>query len=511
MSLTEQTSNDLKVASIIMHKLGATMKDFQSHSYSIFALNEQWRNLQNIFVTAHNSLENRVKEFESKEREFNINNNQIENIQKEVELKQKKLEFEEKSLSERIEQVEIREKQVKEWCEALELEKTAVIERCGAVEMKEKWFMAGFERIKAVDIEEKKVEERMRAVEEMQRMVEKREKEAKAVAEEMELREKGLKLKDDELSKLFLVLKEEKEVLELKKKELDELYNVVELKENEMKETMEIKEKEISKYRETMNEVSKEKKLKEIEVNEHCESKLNESYQLENLMEKRSDDSREKQSGSCSLTLVNRELVHSDISRVTYAVDSSSSKIGHDIHSLCKNMNTDGVRSYLINHVKEHYILQERVLDAIRFAPNPGKLVLDVCQSFHQNYPDKGEHVANNSCIFLLEQFSKLSAPITRDVEDDAIYFAGVLKNWLKNNCTPADNFGFLQFLAAFKLAGCYDADELLRVLGRLFGGSEVYRHEKQASLCRALGLSEKIPGMLIHLLYKLSLLIYSF
>lgn len=298
MSLTEQTSNDLKVASIIMHKLGATMKDFQSHSYSIFALNEQWRNLQNIFVTAHNSLENRVKEFESKEREFNINNNQIENFQKEVELKQKKLEFEEKSLSERIEQVEIREKQVKEWCEALELEKTAVIERCGAVEMKEKWFMAGFERIKAVDIEEKKVEERMRAVEERQRMVEKREKEAKAVAEEMELREIGLKLKDDELSKLFLVLKEEKEVLELKKKELDELYNVVNLKENE---TMEIKEKEISKYREMMNEVSKEKKLKEIEVNKHCESKLNESYQLENLMEKRSDDSREKQSGEITL------------------------------------------------------------------------------------------------------------------------------------------------------------------------------------------------------------------
>ncbi|KMT13526.1 hypothetical protein BVRB_4g083070 [Beta vulgaris subsp. vulgaris] len=342
----------------------------------------------------------------SQRRELTLNKNQIENYQKEVELWQKRLEFEEKSLSLRIKRVEIREKQVKD---------------------------------------------RIKAVMERQRMVGEKEKESKAVSEAMDCSEKILKefvnnleLKGGELSKLFLVLEKEKKVLELRK---EELYNVVDLKENKMKKAMEIKEQEISKLREALSVLSKKMMLKEKQMNEYYQREKRSDGNLM-LCRCRDQESIKKQN-----------------------VDSSSSKIGHDIHSLCKHMDADGVRSYLIKHFKEQSILQEKVLDAIRFAPNPGKLVLDVCQSFHQKYSDKGELVKNqSSCTFLLEQFRKLSAPIRHDVEDDAIYFADSMKDWLKGYTTPADIFEFLQFLAAFKLAGRYNADELLSLLGCLWG-----------------------------------------
>lgn len=194
-----------------------------------------------------------------------------------------------------------------------------------------------------------------------------------------------------------------------------------------------------------------------------------------------------------------------DIQQVLCSIDSSSPSIGGDIYSLCRNMDADGLRSYLTeHHLKGKFIIHDKILDALRYAPDPGKLVIEVTRSSsHQIFVDKAESKADkNSCILLLMQFMKLSPPITPVVEEEAKNFADFLNARLismGNSNTPADNFGFLQFVAAFKLASFYDPHQLIFLFRKFYSGHEVYRKGQLACLCRALGLSKMIPGNFIH------------
>lgn len=185
--------------------------------------------------------------------------------------------------------------------------------------------------------------------------------------------------------------------------------------------------------------------------------------------------------------------------------DSSLLRTGGDIiHSLCKNMDAYGLRSYLIEHFNNNEIntLNKRLMDGLKCAPDPVKLVLYVCQSFNRDFSDKSLTNANkNSCIFLLEKYMKLSLPIAQDVKDEAMYFASLLRECLKPpGNTVVDNYGYLQFLAAFGLAIFYNPHELISLFGQFYGGQDVYRPEQQESLCRALGISWMIPGLFFHL-----------
>lgn len=205
------------------------------------------------------------------------------------------------------------------------------------------------------------------------------------------------------------------------------------------------------------------------------------------------------------------ELPDSDTAQVACAVDSSSSKNGVDIHSLCRNMDFDGLRLYLCNHVEEQDILHEKTLNALRCAPDPGKLVLDVFQTFHLRFPNKYHtRVNQTTCLFLLRQLKKLSPPITHEVDIEAKNLAAFLKTKLKENVSPTDISGFLQLLAAFKLTSLYNEDELVPLLDKLSCGYNNWR-EEHLYLCRVLGLSKKIPGITIHFLDRLAIITTNF
>lgn len=90
----------------------------------------------------------------------------------------------------------------------------------------------------------------------------------------------------------------------------------------------------------------------------------------------------------------------------------------------------------------------------------------------------------------------KLSLRITPELKNDATNFAAYLKAKLKENNSPKDNFGFLQFLATYNLAHLYNADELLSYFKILYCGNDVYRPKENLYLCRVLGFSKKIPGL---------------
>ncbi|KNA14592.1 hypothetical protein SOVF_105950, partial [Spinacia oleracea] len=190
------------------------------------------------------------------------------------------------------------------------------------------------------------------------------------------------------------------------------------------------------------------------------------------------------------------DLRNLGISQAARDVDSSSPIKGVDMQLLCRNTDVEGMRLYLNEHLKEHNKSPYKILDALKCAPDPGKLVLDVFQSFHLRFPDKYQGVNNKiSCINLLLELMKLSPPLTHEVKEEATNYSALKAN-LKENDFLMEKYGFLQFLATFKLAGFCDSNELFSMFKSFFNGYDVFRPEDNPSLCCALGLSKKIPGI---------------
>ncbi|KAH9620225.1 hypothetical protein KSS87_022335 [Heliosperma pusillum] len=200
---------------------------------------------------------------------------------------------------------------------------------------------------------------------------------------------------------------------------------------------------------------------------------------------------------SSSFQDANKESLQSTNLQASNAIDSGSVNISASIHSLCRSMDGHGVRSYLIEHVKEYKLLCDKILDALRYATDPAKLVLDVCQISVIDLDKTRSDVNNTACIFLLEQLLKLSPSIAHEVTQEAKKFADFLKARLKERSIPIDHFKFLQFIASYKLAKSYPPDELLSYLKVLYHGIEVYRPDENVYLCFALGIAKKIPGVI--------------
>ncbi|XP_057515280.1 uncharacterized protein LOC130796876 [Amaranthus tricolor] len=697
MSVSEQTSNDLRASKMLMHKLGETFKDFQRHSASITELGDQWQNLQNSFSHTQRSLEIRINELKTKETEIEMMKAKVQNLESEINLKKKELILEGNSLSDRIKMVEMRENQMKEWKEVMELEKTAMYERSKAIglrenimkqrynvlEKKEKEFLVDFERVRAIDVEEKRVAEWEKAVKEKEKelnvnwselskrvlVVQNNERRFEEVRKEFELKEKemdeiynALELKEKRINeesqslvnekKMIkdqwkqieskekgieeksvgvenlvdekMMLKDQLKVLELKEKEIlensirvenkirdfDEKTKALELKEKRVNEEIEnllnekrkikdqwkeieensvrikkkardvdektkglvLKEKRINDEKKMMKHQWKELESKEKEIEENSvrikdktkdvnekikalelkekemkeyfqememkldlkEKKFDENWKEKFLMQGKhldegcqTSESKEKQSnepyrleGSTEMQLVSRSstpvshnLPDSHIYRIRSEVvrvsESSSSHITSNIYCLFRNMDAEGIRSYLIDHVSELNILQKKILDALRSSPDSAKIVLDVCRSLHIKFPNNQNAANKSTCILLLELLTELSPSIARDVQDDATFIAVFMKALMKDgkSDTPADIYGFLQFLAAFKLSNDYDKEELFDIFTGLYKSiapwHEVYRHKNHISLCDTLGFLNRIPDHVKYLLQK--------
>ncbi|KAK9691822.1 hypothetical protein RND81_09G222300 [Saponaria officinalis] len=879
----EKTSADLKVARFVVHKLGETFDSFQVHSCSIFSLVEQWRNLQASFGEVNKSLESRVKELESKEREIGVVATKLQNFKEEVELGRKKLEFGEKSLSEKAAKVESRRNELKKWLEMIDVQQRGISEREKVVEVKERELADGLMRVKAVDEEEvrvsklveeletrekqielreNRVDERFKAVELRENRVDERFKELELRGREVKVREEALEVKETELNEDIRAMEakrsqlmKDQQALDLREEGMDKLYSLVELRENEINERfkaveskekelalreedtkvlceelkskekviverlnklkvlceelkskekdiverlntlkveeknlrddcraleekknefnvrfaslevrggevdsrsrdvevkerdvnvqrvvleakegalngqwkmlevkgkeidergkgLELKEKELEELRRglelkekqmnasfhglqvkqmQMDERCKEMEVRETEICERykemevrereiCADKLdlkgkqmadgekhgvepqqsnkcgnnlvvdsngseggfktflsingkalqlylNERFNhhesmkgevfkmlksmsnpaeivldavdgffaphmtkdgvefetsvvrssclllLEQLMNLKPVDMKavkreativavkwrakmkaleeievvvlafllllvtynlnnflkknelrrlcglvdqhklaeyfmhqrlgvlKRTNGSSGSKGAIKEAIQSDIVHITDAKDSSSAKTPGDIHSACRSMDEIGVRSYLIEHVKEHDVLQDKIVDALRYAPDAAKLILNVCNICVTDQDKNRADVNNTVIIFVLKQLMKLSPSISPEVTTEAKNFADFLKARLKGTNSAVLNYRFLQFLASYKLSNSYHPDELFLYFEVFYFGVEVYRPDENAYLCFALGLAKKIPGIIKNLI----------
>ncbi|XP_056694976.1 FRIGIDA-like protein 5 isoform X2 [Spinacia oleracea] len=166
-----------------------------------------------------------------------------------------------------------------------------------------------------------------------------------------------------------------------------------------------------------------------------------------------------------------------------------------ELCTLCKGMDANGLKSFLMKHVKDLKLYHEKVLDCLRSASDPANLVYNVVQDFYLELNEFQDDTNISCCSFLLEQLMKLSPRINYVLKEEIMNFAACWKARLAMESTnPFIVFGFLKFLAAYRLSSSFQADEILSLFDIFCDKGDIYGFEQIPGLCRALGLEAKIP-----------------
>ncbi|XP_040992455.1 FRIGIDA-like protein 3 [Juglans microcarpa x Juglans regia] len=181
--------------------------------------------------------------------------------------------------------------------------------------------------------------------------------------------------------------------------------------------------------------------------------------------------------------------------------------------TLCEEMDSKGLHKFISDNRKNLAAIREEIPLALKTAANPARLVLDSLEGFYRmEMPNlDGKKDSNllglrRTCIMLMECLSILltsqdlvSIPevISEDVKKQAKAIAEEWKPKLDaldmdaSNGNSLEAHAFLQLLATFGIASDFNEEEFSRLIPM------VSRRRQTADLCRSLGLSEKMPGVI--------------
>ncbi|KAI7738414.1 hypothetical protein M8C21_021544 [Ambrosia artemisiifolia] len=203
-----------------------------------------------------------------------------------------------------------------------------------------------------------------------------------------------------------------------------------------------------------------------------------------------------------------------DVGRKTLFGNVDVKLLSHpQLVKLCEEMDAGGLHKYISDNRKNLASIKEEMPNALNVAGDPGRLVLDSLNGF---YIAEGSNLdvkkdANllglrRTCIMLMECLSVLlvnvdastvSKVITEDVKSKAKAIAQEWKPKLDDLDLDASNgnsleaHAFLQLVATFGI----DSDSVHEDLSKLI--PMVARRHQAADLCRFLGLSDKMPGVI--------------
>ncbi|XP_059626300.1 FRIGIDA-like protein 3 [Cornus florida] len=181
---------------------------------------------------------------------------------------------------------------------------------------------------------------------------------------------------------------------------------------------------------------------------------------------------------------------------------------------LCQEMDSEGLHKFISDNRKNLAAIREEIPLALKAAADPASLVLDSLKGFYcMELPNlDGKKDSNllglrRTCIMLMECLSILltsldlgsvSNVIPEDVKERAKAIAEEWKPKLDDLDVDAGNgnsleaHAFLQLLATFGINSDFDQDDLSKLIPM------VSRRRQAADLCRSLGLSDKMPGVII-------------
>ncbi|KAF8095611.1 hypothetical protein N665_0329s0030 [Sinapis alba] len=195
--------------------------------------------------------------------------------------------------------------------------------------------------------------------------------------------------------------------------------------------------------------------------------------------------------------------------------DVETSPVMHypQLMKLCRDMDSTGLHKFVSDNRKNLASLKEEIPVAFKAAVNPASLVLDSLEGF---YPTEapttdGKKDANllgmrRTCIMLMECLSVLLSGLDRNslasvLSENVKHRAkGVAEGWKPlletldmdaANGNSLEAHAFLQLLASFGIVSDFKEGEILKLIPM------VSRRRQAAELCRSLGLSEKMPGVI--------------
>ncbi|KAL5712543.1 hypothetical protein ACHQM5_014705 [Ranunculus cassubicifolius] len=182
-----------------------------------------------------------------------------------------------------------------------------------------------------------------------------------------------------------------------------------------------------------------------------------------------------------------------------------------ELIKLCEEMNSNGLHKFISDNRKNLVVIREEIPLALTAATDPARLVLESLKDFYRMSTADGKKDSNllglrRTCIMLMECLGQLLADskqasagvaISEDIKKQAKAVADEWKPKLDDLDIDASSgnsleaHAFLQLLATFGISCEFDQDEIYKLI------PTVSRRRQTADLCRALGVSEKMPDVI--------------
>lgn len=181
-----------------------------------------------------------------------------------------------------------------------------------------------------------------------------------------------------------------------------------------------------------------------------------------------------------------------------------------ELAKLCEENDAQGLHKFISDNRKNLASIKEEIPIALKAAAAPGGLVLDSLTGFYtleDGKKDSNLLGQRRTCIMLMECLSVLltnldekavSKVISKDVKERAKAIAEEWKPKLDDLDVDASNgnsleaHAFLQLVATFGIDSDFVHEDLSKLIPM------VSRRRQTADLCRFLGLSEKMPGVIV-------------
>ncbi|KMT10136.1 hypothetical protein BVRB_5g118980 [Beta vulgaris subsp. vulgaris] len=241
--------------------------------------------------------------------------------------------------------------------------------------------------------------------------------------------------------------------------------------------------------------------------------------------EEYSVDNSESQSGTMEETPTNSMISEITSDYTSGTVEDGSSEVQSadngngevasypELVKLCEEMDAEGLHNFISDNRKNLASMKEEIPQALNAAADPACLVLDSLKNFYRGdmtnldaKKDSSLLGLRRTCIMLMECLSILfmgldaasvSEIISADVKARAKTIAEAWKPKLNGLDMEAGSgnsleaHAFLQLLATFSIASDFNTEELTKLVPL------VSRRRQAADLCRSLGLSYKMPGVI--------------
>eukprot|EP00268_Persea_americana_P045847 TRINITY_DN469_c0_g1_i1.p1 TRINITY_DN469_c0_g1~~TRINITY_DN469_c0_g1_i1.p1 ORF type:complete len:544 (-),score=139.84 TRINITY_DN469_c0_g1_i1:245-1876(-) len=189
-----------------------------------------------------------------------------------------------------------------------------------------------------------------------------------------------------------------------------------------------------------------------------------------------------------------------------------------ELTKLCEEMDVKGLHKFISDNRKNLAAIREEIPFALKSAADPAHFVLESLEDFycvelpsHDGKKDSSLLGLRRTCIMLLESLASLLSGADATKSESASDTLRISWNIRAQAKVIADNWkpklddhdadassgnslevhAFLQLLATYGLTSEFDQDELCKLI------PTVSRRRQMADLCRSLGLSEKMPGVI--------------